>query len=326
MVQMSKEILIKFINNTCSDGELQAVKCWLDESEENVNELFELEKTAMLASSLNNNQGVRERVYANVRHKIINRQLQNKANSRKLFLRWASAAAAVVVIVVTSIFIFKAPDVKMLKAVALNESRSVTLPDGSTVYLNIGSQLEYPETFASVRKVSLTGEGFFKVSHDSNHPFVVEGEYLNVKVLGTQFNFNSNEDGDNNVSLVEGSVEVSTADNKGGVVLAPGQKADYDNLTGSINVVETNAPVDAAWHNKVIPFNNATLKEIAEILEQLYRVDIVLDKNVDASKSYSGATVFYGNIDSTLTQLCNTLPIEYISSGSQIIIKPKSDK
>ena len=326
MVQMSKEIMMKFINNTCSDEELQMIKSWLDESDENVKELFELEQTAMYAGSLRDDTDSRRRVSAEIKRRIIGREAGRRARSRSVMLRWMSAAAAIVVIAVTSVFLFRGPDVKMLKAVALNESCSVVLPDGSTVYLSRGSELEYPEDFSSDRKVSLSGEGFFKVTHDAEHPFIVEGEFLNVKVLGTEFNFNSNKDGQNNCSLVEGSVEVSTADNSHGVVLTPGQKADYDIATGNITVSETNAPVDAAWHNKVIPFDNATIKDIVEILVKLYKVDIKLDKNVDLSTTYSGATVFYDSIDSTLTQLTNTLPIGYTKAGTSIMIKPKVDK
>lgn len=326
MVEMSKELLIRFINHSCTDEELVRVKEWIDESDENAKELFELEQVAMHASALRSDSGAMERVSAKIRQRILEEQFAKKKRSRKMIFGWVSVAAAVAVIVVTSVFLFRTQDVRMLKVVALNESRTVELPDGTTVYLNKGAEMSYPEAFAQNREVKLTGEGLFKVTHDAEHPFVVEGHYLTIKVLGTEFNFNSNESGENNVSLIKGSVEVCAADNsKEGVVLVPGQKAEFDSSTGQLTVTDTNAQIDAAWHNKIIPFENATIKDIADILTQLYDVDISMDINIDQTKTYSGATVYYDVIDSTLVQLSNTLPIDYKISGASVIFKAKRD-
>lgn len=326
MVEMSKELLIRFINNSCTDEELILVKDWIDASEENAKELFELEQTAMFATSLDKDTEAKHRVSAKIRQRIFEEQLSRKRRSRNLVIGWSAAAASVAVIIVTALFLFRTPDVRMLTAYALNETQMVELPDGTKVYLNKGSELRYPETFAKVREVSLSGEGFFEVTHDAEHPFVVEGHYLTIKVLGTEFNFNSNESGANNVSLVTGSVEVSVADNaKEGVVLAPGQKADYDSATGALKVVATNAGIDAAWHDRIIPFEKASIKDIADILTRLYKVNISIDSKIDLSKTYSGVTVYYEDIDSTLVQLSNTLPIDYSISGSLITLKAKRD-
>lgn len=316
--------MIKFINNTCTDDELLAVKNWLDESDENVTKLFELENMAMLAGTLRKDEASRKRVATGIKQRIINEEMRMKRHTRRVMMRWMSAAAAVLVIAVTAAFLYIHPSVRMLKAVALTESRMVTLPDGTTVYLNKNSELTYPEKFASSsREVELTGEGFFKVTRDEQHPFIVNGRYISVTVLGTEFNFNSSESGENNVSLVEGSVKVSSNSGNEGVVLVPDQKATYDIATGNISVAETNASVDVAWHDKVIPFENATMQEIRDILMQLYKVNITLDKNLDIDKTYSGVTIFYESIDSTLTQLSNTLPIRFDRKDSSITISSK---
>ncbi len=324
---MSEELLIKFINNACTDDELATVKEWIDASDDNAKELFELERIAMDASSLRDDSGSKERVSKMIKQRIIAEQVRQQRGKRIKMRAWMSAAAAVALILVAAIYLFRAPDTRMLKVMALNESESVTLPDGSVVFLNVGSELTYPEAFADERKVSLTGEGFFKVAHDPEHPFVAEGHYINIKVLGTEFNFNSNESGENNVSLINGSVEVCANDNKKeGIVLVPGQKADYDQETGSLTVVSTNAQVDAAWHDRIIPFENATIADIADILTQLYGTKINIDGDIDLSKTFSGVTVYYSDIDSTLLQLCNTLPISYKTSGKTITLQKKTDE
>lgn len=322
---MSNEILMKFIAGTCSDEELQSVQRWLDESDAHAEELFGLEQTAMLAGSLGKDSEARRHVSAEIRRKIAERQgeIQERKSKRspwRAVLGWGAAAAAVAIIAMVCVAVFKEPDVRMLKVVALNESREFSLPDGSRVYLNAGSELEYPEKFASTRKVSLQGEGFFMVSRDTVHPFIVQGKYIDVEVLGTQFNVKSNLDGENNVSLVDGSVEVTIPGSHEAIVLAPGQRASYDVASGSIQVADTNAAVDAAWHDKIIPFENASIKEIAEILNQLYHIDIKVVDTAAEKRTYSGVTVFYSDIDSTLKQLSHTLPIEYsIKDGSVVI-------
>lgn len=319
---MTEETLIRFINNTCTDEELVAVKSWLDESDENAAKLFEMEKIVMLAGSARDNTDARNRVFADVQQRIIVDELQKRKRKRFKIYKWTSAAAAVVAIVFASVFLFKQFNVEMITVDAIAENKTVNLPDGTIVYLNKNSQLVYPEKFASTRNVKLTGEGFFKVAHDKEHPFIVNGEYLSVTVLGTEFNFNSNVAGNNNVSLMEGSVKVSSANGNDGVVLVPGQKAEYNISTGNISVCETKPAIDAAWHDRVIPFENASLKDIAEALEQLYHINVSLE-NIDITKTYSGATVYYEDVDSTLSQLSNTLPISYAHNGNLIIITAK---
>lgn len=319
---MTEEILIRFINNTCTDEELVAVQQWLDESDDNAAKLFEMEKIVMLAGSSRDNTDTRNRVFAGIQQRIIADELQKRKRRRFSIYKWTSAAAAVVAIVLTSVFLFKQFNVDIITVDALAENRTVNLPDGTIVYLNKNSQLIYPEKFSSTRDVKLTGEGFFKVAHDKEHPFVVNGEYISVTVLGTEFNFNSNVTGNNNVSLVEGSVKVSSTSGNDGVVLVPGQKAEYDIHTGNITVSETNPAIDAAWHDRIIPFENSNIKDIAEALEQLYNIPVRVE-NVDLTKTYSGVTVYYENIDSTLSQISNTLPITYYNDNGMIVISSK---
>lgn len=322
MVQMTEETLIRFINNTCTDEELVAIKKWLDESDDNAAKLFEMEKIVMLAGSTRDNTDARNRVFAGIQQRIIADELQKRKRKRFKIYKWSSAAAAVIAIVFTSVFLLRQSNVNTITVDAIAENRTVNLPDGTIVYLNKNSQLVYPEKFSSTRDVKLSGEGFFKVAHDKDHPFVVNGEYLSVTVLGTEFNFNSTEDGSNNVSLVEGSVKVSSTKGKEGVVLVPGQKAEYDVASGNLTVSETNPAIDAAWHDRIIPFENASVKDIADALAQLYKVKIVL-RDVDTLKTYSGATVYYESIDSTLSQLSHTLPIDFTNEGGVIVVSSR---
>lgn len=325
MAQISEDLIIRFINNSCTDEELIAVKNWLDESDENAARLFETEQMAMLAGSVHKDDAAGQRISDNITRRIIADELNSRRRSRKATLRWVSGIAAMLVLAVgIGLIFFGTPDVKMIHVAAAGKSISVTLPDSSTVFLNKNSELTYPEHFAdNSRRVELEGEGFFKVTRDKKRPFTVSGHHLEVEVLGTQFNFVSSDSIENSVSLVEGSVEVSAPGRNEGAVLSPGQKATYNVATGQLTIHDTNAQVDAAWHDRIIPFENASLSDIIAILNQLYNVEIEIAGNTESDKTYSGVTVFYDDIDSTLTYLSHTLPIKFSNKKDRIIVSIK---
>ncbi|BBR54350.1 MULTISPECIES: FecR family protein [Pseudomonas] len=107
-----------------------------------------------------------------------------------------------------------------------DQMRQVTLSDGSVVELNLHSELRYLN-YKDQRQVTLVqGEAFFKVTHDSTHPFIVRAGTGQTRVTGTQFNVWKYED-QVKVTLVEGSVLVSSNGNDGGYRLGPGMQASY---------------------------------------------------------------------------------------------------
>ncbi|MDE5675701.1 MAG: FecR domain-containing protein [Muribaculaceae bacterium] len=322
MAQIPNDLIIRFINNECSDEELVTVRNWLDESEENVIELFETERAAHHAALLREDDVQRKRLEKKFHDRVAIEERDRKRRRRHRFALWTTGAAASIAIVFIAGFLFMhVPKVKMKHIAATEESVSLLLSDSTRVYLNKNSSLTYPEVFAEdSREVELRGEGYFEVAHDSKRPFRVAGEYLRVEVLGTRFNFESKDENSNSVSLLEGSVAVFTPGEGSGVVIEPGQKALYSVDTGRLTVQNTNAAVDASWHNRIIPFHNASIKEIIEILRQLYDRNIELDSNVDLKKTYSGVTVYCEDLDSTLARLANTIPIRFVTKDDIIVI------
>lgn len=83
------------------------------------------------------------------------------------------------------------------------------LDDGTRVWINSDSELKYPVAFNdSERKVYLKGEAYFEVKYDEQRPFIVEADRMNIRVLGTEFNVQSYQGEEENVTLVKGSVAV----------------------------------------------------------------------------------------------------------------------
>ena len=316
--------MMKFITNRCSNEELRTVQQWIDASEDNARQIFELERIAMLAESLKTDKHQYDRVWNSINDKISEDKLRHNRLRRIRILRWSAAAAVFIGILLGSIFILRQPKVEMIELTADNGTMTITLPDSTKVWLNRYASITYPKTFADdSRTVSISGEAYFEVTHDTSRPFTVDGKWLNVTVLGTKFNFNSSEDKENTVSLLEGKIEVTPGNNKDGVVLSPGQKVQFNPQNGRMSISQVNTALDAVWHNRLIRFHNATIAEIAADLEELYNVEITIRNSVDNSRTYSGSTVYYQSVDSTLEALSETIPFDFSYHGYGIIISDK---
>lgn len=324
MTHISEELITKFIENRCSDEELRLVKQWMDESDDNARQIFELEKTAMLAGSIKADNNTHDRIWTSI-NKRISDDIERKARLKRLrIFRWSAAAAAFAGVLFCSVFLFRQTNVELIELTADNGTMTVTLPDSTKVWLKQYASISYPASFTDDRRnVSISGEAYFEVTHDASRPFTVEGKWLNVTVLGTKFNFNSSDDNENTVSLVEGKVEVIPNNNKDGIMLSPGQKIEFNPNNGRMSVVNTNTSLDAVWHDKLIHFHNATVQEIASDLEALYDVEITIRPSVDKSNTYSGATVSYETVDSTLSAICETLPLSFTRRGQTIVLSGK---
>lgn len=164
------------------------------------------------------------------------------------------------------------------------------LSDGTKVWLNAMSKIEFPANFLSdERIVHLTGEAYFEVEQDFKRPFVVKLHDKQVKVLGTHFNIRNYFDNiENNVTLLEGKVEVASFKNLNQrTVLKPSDQLS-EIEEGVFSVKQLTDPLSAlAWKNDVFYFENANTETIVQELERWYPVSIEITKH-DPSKKISG--------------------------------------
>jgi ferric-dicitrate binding protein FerR (iron transport regulator) len=160
---------------------------------------------------------------------------------------------------------------------ARGETYSIILSDGSTVTLNSASSIRYPIVFPNgERKIEITGEAFFDVTHDATHPFVVSKGGIDVTVLGTQFNVNIYEEEVPRVTLIKGSVKV-TLEKQQPVIIKPGQQAfvfDNDQLKVTDQV---NLEAVMAWKNGRFYFDNASITSVMTQLQRWYNIEVVYE-------------------------------------------------
>ena len=176
------------------------------------------------------------------------------------------------------------------------------LPDGTKVWLNSKTQLEYPISFdENQRKVLLTGEASFEVKHDAQKPFIVTtADGVEIKVLGTKFNIMAYKDVENiEITLVEGAVKVTTRDNDA-IILNPGEQAKISRETLNTTVLNVDTNLHTAWTKGRFVFDKEELESILLKLSRWYNVDIEYLNESVKKKRLSADLRRYDEINSFL--------------------------
>jgi transmembrane sensor len=194
-----------------------------------------------------------------------------------------------------------------------------TLPDGTKVWLNADSKIEFPSNFmnSKTRNVKLTGEAYFAVVHNAKQPFILESDGQVVEDIGTEFNINAYPDESNvKTTLVEGSAKVSTL-SKNEVVLKPNQQSVLANHT--INVKEVNTEEAMAWKNGLFRFNDEKITSIMKKLERWYNIEVVYEGEA-SSEGFTGKISRNNNISEVLMMLEQTKGVKFKVSGRRVTI------
>jgi len=161
---------------------------------------------------------------------------------------------------------------------------TLILSDGSKVWLNSGSVLEFPAQFTgNNREVRLTsGEMYIEVASDSQKPFHVRTSDFNVKVYGTKFNVSAYDDSPKSVVLVEGRVSLQSA-NKKETILSPNEQAVYsDNGTFHTQKVHVNQFI--SWKNGYLEFDKTPMTEVLKQIGRYYNLSFDFDNDVNLLK------------------------------------------
>ncbi|SMC48465.1 FecR family protein [Pedobacter africanus] len=156
----------------------------------------------------------------------------------------------------------------------------LTLSDGTEVWLNAASSMEYPVAFSEkTRKVSISGEAYFEVAKNAKQPFIVsiKNSKTNIEVLGTHFNINSYADhGSYKTTLLEGSIKLSTG--KRQLLLKPNQQAVSQPDSEQIELISNvNAEDILAWKNDLFHFNQASIEDVMRELARWYNIEVVYE-------------------------------------------------
>lgn len=203
------------------------------------------------------------------------------------------------------------------------ETRSIVLPDSSVVTLNANSRISYPEDLntRSTRAVSLTGNAFFKVMKKTSHAsFEVHTASLTVAVLGTQFNVNARSR-QTEVALTEGKVKLTgNTASRQEMLLAPGEKANFDTASGNLGKSAMDKRLYAAWTEGEWRFSSTSMADIAGLIEAYYGIPTVFRNNRTRNKKIT-AVIPVTNLPTLIKILSKTLDLPISQEPKQLIVQ-----
>ncbi len=224
---------------------------------------------------------------------------------KKMTAVWRNIAAASVILMgLLTYFIFtgnkngKADGAKNLMvenfsklhvSTTAGERKNIQLADGTQVWLNPSSTVEYPASFnGDLREIRLSGEAFFEVAHDADHPFIIHSGNIETKVLGTSFNIQAYDNQEEiAVMVVTGSVNVSNTDKVEQVQLSANQRAVFYRNTTELVKENTNA-VDAPNMLKrkegMFVYKNERLQKLIDDLQEYFGIEIQVSPTIKECK------------------------------------------
>ncbi|UOB17136.1 FecR family protein [Abyssalbus ytuae] len=319
---MKEELLHKYIRKEVNPEEKKIVLDWLKNSKENQKQ-YNLIKANYVAGSLKKIKTPHNHIAFN----IFKQKQKKRSHSR-----YISYAVIIILLVSTTFIIYQnwsnlpqnfinknTPETLIVNTQNI-EKREIVLPDGSTVKLNVGSYLEYPETFKSnIRTVTLVGEGLFDIVHDSLRPFIVKTQDFDVKVLGTTFNVKSYlNDIQTETTLITGKVEL-LREEETPILLAPSQKAIFYKTENKIEIGEVKSEDVIAWQKGTLVFNSTPMEQVVLDLERKYNVKITINSSKLLTYEYTG-TFDNLTLDESLQLLMISSPIIYKIENKEITI------
>lgn len=201
------------------------------------------------------------------------------------------------------------------------------LPDGSKVWLNAASSVQFPAVFTgNKRTVTVTGEVYIEVAKDKQKPFIVDvNGHQSVQVLGTSFNINSYADeGSIKTTLIEGSIRINQQ-----AILKPGQQAIQSATAPSVGGADTELKVlndpdvelATAWKTGIIAFKDTDMKTIMRQVERWYNIDVSFEREIP-SRKFTGEIPKDVNL-SELLKLFQASKISFVidKTNKKLIIK-----
>lgn len=320
-MRLNQEIIVKYLNNECSEGEQMLVEAWYKSFENNPDGISELSEDEY--------SELYYRVRKNINHQI---------NPIKLYTppRWvwyAASMAAILLIVFGLSFYWNSDTVNNLAKIksdiplsdwAKYENSSakilkVSLPDGSNVWLHPKTQLSYNQSDRVYRQVNLKGEAFFDVKRDENRPFLIYSGKMTTKVLGTSFNVKAYPETEKfEVSVVTGKVSVTNESEKE-VFVTPKQQVILENKSDILTINELPQNKTFYWELASLNFDNTSMQHVVDNIEQNFNVNIHLNpalKNCRLSGNFDQE-----HLSTILEIICRSIDAEYEIKGDEVYLK-----
>ena len=328
------EELVRYFRGEANRQEMERIGFWRKKSDVNEKALQEFSRIweAIRETETENHFNVTNGWKRFSRFYDHQKQQEKKQKRQKRFLQISKYAAAVIIGGLLSVGGFNlvfwqhSKIVQPLKVEVPNSQRStLTLFDGTEVVLNSGSQIEYLPDIEEERHVRLSGEAYFQVTKDPDHPFVVETKNFSVKVLGTVFNVKSyDSESSPSTLLLEGSVEMKLPGKKP-FLLSPSEKASVSH-SGKVTIEKvSHTDKDVAWREGKYYFENESLNSISKMLERAFDVKVIFESDGIRHEKYTGSLDVDEHVRDVMQRLkiTSSFDMEYKIKDRKVFISGK---
>lgn len=321
---MNEKIIRDVLDNRASTMDADAVAAWFatPEGQQELGRLLD-ERFDELE---NRSQPLAREIPSEAIYRSIDREIQ-RSKWRHWVLRAAAVVIPLLIVVAGGVYLDRqfggalfAPTTFVEQVADRGERIRIAFQDGTTVFLNAGSTIEYPKWFGwRERSVTLSGEAYFEVASESRRPFVVHFRDGAVKVLGTSFDVKAYpEDPEVVVALDQGSVEFSTAELSRRLV--PSDRLIYDRASRQVRIEQNVQTAEfSRWREDELIFRGASFREVAAVLSRRYDVDFLIEDERVNEFRYT-FTASHASLETILQDMEYIAPVRFIRDGGQITV------
>lgn len=326
--------IIEYIKGETTPEEKKLFLDWIDESDDNrahyrkIRELWDMSVITGEYKNISN-----EETYLKIRDKI--EPVQHKPRRKllpRILINIGRVAAVAAITLLISYQYFKIQEDKKYPGVTtievpIGDRTKISLPDGSTVWLNSGTRISYPQKFTgNQRIVTLNGEAQFEVAKDEKKTFIVETNNHAIRVLGTVFNVYAYDNSNIfEATLTQGSITLENKDGrigeKGVLQLKPGQQAVFDKTTQKFHVHNISDTENASlWISGYYVFNKTKFSNMLERLSQYYGKEVVIRNPEIAEYECTGKFLQGQSLEHILEVASVSKPFKYTITEKEIIV------
>ncbi len=291
-------LLDKIISGDLSDSERSYLHSYIESTfqDEKLSGFMEMHWKELGKKSSNEDEQDLRETKELIMKMVRNRKTEVPKLQKKNSVRWmkyivrAAAVLTIPLMIFSGYLYFRLNEQSLLYAeqtvmqqvIATPGSRvHFALPDQSEVWLNSGSSIEFSNGLMKQeqRRVKLKGQGYFLVTRDEKHPFIVEAGDLSIKVLGTSFDVsNYAEDDFISSTLEEGAIALlNSSGDKEIATLKPGQQAVFSKGTKELTIHQVDTRLLTSWKDGKLIFRDSPLKDVTKQLERWFNCTIHVD-------------------------------------------------
>lgn len=289
---IDEHTLLSYYSGTLSTEQRQEVDLWLQESEENRKIARDVHYIYMATDTLNTIKEV------NSEDALIQVKKRFRKSKKTGYLVWFQRVAAILILPLLISTIYFATEEEPVEYIEVKTNpgmvATLSLPDGSKVWLNSGSYLKHPQRFTGdTRTVELNGEAYFSVQKDKSKKFIINTPFdLKAEVLGTEFNIEAYKESNQvTTSLVSGSVKLSflnKENNEESFIMKPDDEVAYNIKTKKIETNASYLPTQTAWKDGLVVFRNTSFEEALKILSKRFNTDFIVKNDLLYENSFTG--------------------------------------